>query len=240
MRSDVPSAASASPPGERLKIAYLIDVFPRPSNAFIVEQIAAVLASGHEVDIYARSLLREGLEHPALADLLAPERLKHIVIPTGRAARLGKLVRLLAERSSRTRAMKRELMRDPFSSGKLSWLYTALSFQRSAPYDIVHVQFATVAPIAVGMRRSGVLRGSIVTSFRGADTTQALREDPDLYDDLFREGVTVKRDGRPHQGICSIRTALGRTAPILIKSLSRSLCAPVYRTTPFMSRSSGK
>lgn len=186
--SDASSSAAAEPGGDHLRIAYLIDVFPRPSNAFIVEQMAGVLAKGHQVDIYARSLLRSGLHHPALRDLLAPERLKHIVIPPGRLARLAKLIRLLAAKSNRTPAMTRELLIEPFAAGKLSRLYTALSFQQSAPYDVVHVQFATVAPLAVSLRRRGVLRGAIVTSFRGADTTRALREDPGRYDDLFRDG----------------------------------------------------
>lgn len=179
--------ADAEANGERLRVAYLIDVFPRPSNTFIFEQMAGVMARGHDVDIYARSLLPGGLDHQdGVAGRFKADQLRHIRVPTGRLARAKGLARGLLERDVRWPAMARELVRPPFTAGKVSWLYTALSFARVERYDVVHAQFGTLAPMAAAMRRSGALRGALVVSFRGADATSILRSDPHHYDRVFR------------------------------------------------------
>ncbi len=183
-----PAAAEAGTEVAPLRVAYLIDVFPRPSNTFIVDQIAGVADRGLEVDVVARAQLRDGLRHEAIARLGLLEHNRHIPVPAGKAQRLTTFARLLAEPAAWRLPMLRELLRAPTSPGWLARQYTALSFLRSRPYDVVHCQFGTLGPMAVAMRRSGVLAGAVVTSFRGADATSALQAEPERYRDLFRHG----------------------------------------------------
>lgn len=52
--------------------------------------------------------------------------------------------------------------------------------------DVLHCQFATVAPIALEMRELGVLRSAIVVHFRGYDISQYVQEHGErVYDDVF-------------------------------------------------------
>lgn len=64
----------------------------------------------------------------------------------------------------------------------------ALSFARESPYDAIHAQFGHLGDTALQVAKTWGGRVPVVTSFRGADTTARLSENPRIYDALFRRG----------------------------------------------------
>ncbi len=168
-----------------LRVAMLVDVFPRPSNGFVVEQIAGLLSRGHEVDIFARFLASPPGRHPDLARWRMAERMRHLEVPDGSAARAVGLVRALLDPRVWTPQLPRELTERVRRDRSLATLYTSLSFLRAPHYDVVHCAFGTLGPLAASLRGTGALRGELALSFRGSDATQWLSRDPGRFREAF-------------------------------------------------------
>lgn len=172
-----------------MRIAYLIDVFPRLSNTFILNQITGMIDRGHEVDIFARSLADLATIHDDVRRYRLTERLRHVPIPQPHGRRALEGLRLLLERPFHPAAWN---ALDPREHGRAAWtlaqLFTVGSFLRHPSYDVVHAQFGQLGPALLPLLRSGALGGGLVVSFRGSDTTRVLDREPDRYRELFRRG----------------------------------------------------
>jgi colanic acid/amylovoran biosynthesis glycosyltransferase len=59
---------------------------------------------------------------------------------------------------------------------------------RNNRYDIIHCQFGTLGPVVITLKTIGGIDGKLVTSFRGYDATKVIDHNPDIYDQLFKEG----------------------------------------------------
>ncbi|HEX7003935.1 MAG TPA: glycosyltransferase [Trueperaceae bacterium] len=176
-----------APPTAALRIAFFVDVFPRISNTFILNQINGLLDRGHQLDIFARSLKPFERNHGELYRYDLEARLKHFVIPGSWARRVslaaGQLLRPYAWRPAVLDAL--DFRRHGSKALNLSQLYTTLSFLRHSDYDVVHAQFGKLGPALLPLKRSGALRAPLVVSFRGADLSSALEKNPRIYDELF-------------------------------------------------------
>jgi colanic acid/amylovoran biosynthesis glycosyltransferase len=65
----------------------------------------------------------------------------------------------------------------------------AIMMLKKCSYDIVHCQFGPTGLKALALRDTGLLRGKLVTSFRGFDATKyPVGSDSRVYDALFRRG----------------------------------------------------
>ena len=170
-----------------MRIAFLIDVFPRLSNTFVLNQLTGLLDRGHEVDIFAGASVTEGDVHPDVYRYRLLERMRRIPLPKSYAARVLKAARLLSAPSAWHPAVLSafNIRRHGRRALALSQLYTTLSFLKEDSYDIVHAQFGTLGLVALPLLRTGVISGKLVTSFRGADITS---HGPALYRELLREG----------------------------------------------------
>ncbi|MEQ8966352.1 MAG: glycosyltransferase [Azospirillaceae bacterium] len=188
-----PSQAPTRAAEARLRVAMLVNFFPVVSETFVLNQAAGLLDRGHEVDIFALW----GLQPPGPADhgILAThglrERAFDPAIPANKAVRLAAAGRPLA-RVRATRGVSAAGVLSPLAHGKravnLRMLFEAAMFLDRPSADIVHCQFATLAPYALAHRRAGSLRGRIVAHLRGYDVTQEVaRLGRAVYVDLFRE-----------------------------------------------------
>jgi colanic acid/amylovoran biosynthesis glycosyltransferase len=54
-------------------------------------------------------------------------------------------------------------------------------------FDIIYAQFGYQGIKALNLIKRGIIQGKLVVSFRGADTTKELWENPHCYDQLFQE-----------------------------------------------------
>lgn len=179
--------------GRRLRIAYIVGAFPSISETFVLNQIAGVAARGHEVDIYTTAetitpLVSGEVEQYRLLGrtqpLMAPAGWRGMAKSTWLFAAVGLraprfLVRVLAI-----------LWRNDFT-GARRLLHASLSLihRNVGRYDVIHAQFGPLGVFAAQLIEIGVLRGPIVTSFRGYDLGKYLRDHSTAYRDLFDLGA---------------------------------------------------
>ncbi|MBX3143103.1 MAG: glycosyltransferase [Trueperaceae bacterium] len=174
-----------------MRVAFLIPVFPEIHNTFILNQITGLIDLGHEVHLYPLAVGDYQRAHADVAAYGLKERVRHIPIPGPHGQRLRKLAGLMTERSAWRKSVAASL--DPFGGKRtlsLEAAYTALSFARQQRYDVIHAQFGHLGDAALAV--SSTWGGSgvpVVTSFRGADTTARLDENPRFYDKLFQRGA---------------------------------------------------
>lgn len=174
-----------------MRVAFLIPVFPEIHNTFILNQITGLIDLGHEVDLYPLAVGDYQRAHADVATYGLKERVRHIPIPGPHGQRLRKLAGLMTERSAWRKSLVASL--DPFGGKRtlsLEAAYTALSFARHQRYDVIHAQFGHLGDAALAV--SNTWGGSgvpVVTSFRGADTTARLDDNPRFYDKLFLRGA---------------------------------------------------
>lgn len=174
----------------RLRVAYLIPVFPEIHNTFILDQITGLIDRGLEVDLYPVAVGSYDKAHEEVRSYRLRERVRHIEVPEDRVLRLTRFVSELAKPRSWTRAVLGEL--NPSRGTRAMSLvpaYTALSFAANEPYDVVHVAFGNLSPLAERILTNDRARTGLVVSFRGADTTSYLRKVPDAYDRVFARGA---------------------------------------------------
>lgn len=173
-----------------MRVAFLLDLFPRLSNTFVLNQITGMIERGHDVDIYARGLADLGAVHEDVRRYRLLERLRHLPIPRSPARRAAVAARELLRPSSWHPVVLDALdaRRHGHAARSLAQLYTALSFLRAEPYDVLHAQFGDLGPAALPLVARAGRAERLVVSFRGADLTRLPRERPGLYDELYRRG----------------------------------------------------
>lgn len=189
------SLSSNAEDGARpLRLAFFVHSFPLLSEAFIINQAAALIARGHSVDLYALwgRQLRTPQRFPIAERAGLFERSFDPQFPVGALPRLASAARLATTRfGGRLRVLARAL--DVFEHGRwaanLRLLHEAAMIDRGGPYDVVHCQFADLAPLVLRLRRIGAFDAPVVTHLRGIDITRRPREmGAAVYARIFDEG----------------------------------------------------
>jgi colanic acid/amylovoran biosynthesis glycosyltransferase len=176
-----------------MKIAFFVDKFPLVSETFVLAQVAGMIRRGHDVTIFANTLLDPEVRHPALEqyDLID----KTVVRPTVAGSRLGRAaqgVRAMAEAARTGRLGAALATLNVFRRGRAALSMTLLS--RAAvhfshgDFDVLHCQFGQLGIEVAELRNCGVLKGKLVTSFRGADATIREFETHNKFHNLFATG----------------------------------------------------
>ncbi len=172
-----------------LRIAYLIPVFPELANTFVLNDITGMIDRGHQVDLFPLAVGDYATAHADVERYGLRQRVRHVPIPEDRLERALGLLRSFTRSEGWHPAVIDAL--DPRGGRRALSLvnaYTALSFVRQAPYDVLHVQFGNLGPQAARLVARLKTRTALVTSFRGADATKHLRADPGAFQHLFRNG----------------------------------------------------
>jgi colanic acid/amylovoran biosynthesis glycosyltransferase len=174
-----------------LRIAYLVWRFPVLSETFISNEIGGALARGHDVTVLP-------FAKPAAvpADRPDPEQLEiaRRVVPLTLPRRLYEVPAFAALAWRRRRAIPRVAAAlDPRRFGraqlKIRLIHQALRLAELAPFDLLHCQFGTLGLIGHRLRACGLLHGRLITTFRGHDISQYLREQgAGVYRGLFEHG----------------------------------------------------
>lgn len=181
--------------GSALSVAFLVYHFPMLSEVFIANAAAGLARCGHHVDIIpvlgqtSSGMLRhpvdDELERSGNVDV-RPVRYAHrprrrlLAVPSA-------LVRIAGGRGipTATRTMSPALFGAEAFAGRSAMVADTIVSAR-ASYDIVHCQFATLAPLALALRRAGVFAAPIVVHFRGYDITEHVaKRGDDVYADVF-------------------------------------------------------
>ncbi|MDB5971338.1 MAG: colanic acid biosynthesis glycosyltransferase WcaL [Hydrocarboniphaga sp.] len=191
MNSSQPRAADND--ARPLRLAFFVHSFPLLSEAFIINQAAALIARGHQVDLYA--VWGRQPHVPGQFPIAERAGLFQRCFDPGFAGapltRLANAARLACTRfGGRGRVLGRSL--NLFEHGRwaanLRLLHEAAMLDRG-PYDAVHCQFADLAPIVLRLRRIGAFDAPVITHLRGIDITRRPRElGAETYARIFGEG----------------------------------------------------
>lgn len=169
-----------------MKIAFLVDQFPRSSQPFIVNQITGVHDRGHNIRIYATGRPDEG--DWAEVPNEVTEQTTYTSIPYNKRKRVLKGLKILI----------RYFSKDPFTIARTlnpaRFRADALSLRplyRLAPMlgediDILHCHFATRGRLGAILKQSG-LDAKLVTSVHGYGLRMA-EKNPSRYKNLFSVG----------------------------------------------------
>lgn len=172
-----------------MRVAFLIPVFPELHNTFILNQITGLIDRGVDLDLYPLAVGSYESAHAEVSTYQLRDRDKHITVP---AAHLDRVVSL-GGRLIRPRYWKATVMSalNPFGGRRALSLvpaYTAASFAKEKPYDIIHAQFGNLAPLALRLIPRSVVPTRLVVSFRGADTTSYLPKNRGRFESVFARG----------------------------------------------------
>lgn len=179
-----------------MKIAFIVWRFPVLSEAFILNQITGLIDRGHDVRIHPINGLPKnftGKIHPAIEEYKLMERTYFPpALPENIFLRFIKGVGLLLKNLHHGSLKTLQF----FIPGKygaevttLKSFYRTVAMLQDGSYDIIHCQFGTLAPITLAYRDAGIIKGKLITTFRGIDISKYVQENGiDVYDRLFQEG----------------------------------------------------
>jgi colanic acid/amylovoran biosynthesis glycosyltransferase len=175
-----------------MRVAYVLNTFPRMSETFILNQITGLIDRGMEVDIYARSSGSWPDAHPDIARYGLRSRVRYPVGPPTnsfvRRRRMCAAIGSMLARSGGSPSALERAVRHARTDA-----YRALSFfpapEPSQVYDAIHCHFGTTGELALSLRAAGKLTGPVITTFHGYDISRIPRRDgSDIYARLFQEG----------------------------------------------------
>lgn len=158
-----------------MRIAFILDQFPRLSETYFLEQIVGLIQAGHDLDIIATIPGGQPKVHPDVErfDLLA--RTHYTGVPA-EDSQLGAAARLALANVSRLPRNILKLLNVP-SYGCMTVdhftrvVHGAVLFSgfRDAAYDIIHCHYGPNGLMGASLRQLGILKGRIVTTFHGSD-----------------------------------------------------------------------
>lgn len=169
-----------------MKVAFVLDNFPKLSETFILNQIKGLIDQGHEVRILAANKPKEDKEHEVVEEynliekttyINPPQTYKEAIIQTPRNflklwKREGKLLELL-----------KTLKKGKKAPRKLAGLET---FSSMEDFDIIHYHFGTTAKDFIEL--SKISDAKILATFYGNDVSGRVHpDDYDLYEDIWVE-----------------------------------------------------
>ena len=178
-----------------MRILFIVGSFPSLSQTFVINQIAGAVARGHDVSIFGMSGPPAELckTHPDVMthDLLG-KTFYGAEVPNAWGARIESAAHILASARGADRARALRLL-NVVAHGRIALSLRLLHLGEPlfgrGPFDIIHCQFGTYALKALALRRSGILEGQLVTSFRGYDISSFVQHSGEsVYDRLFAEG----------------------------------------------------
>ncbi len=171
-----------------MKIAFIVRVFPKLSETFILNQITGLIDLGHEVDIFARSNPREEKVHRVVEEYQLMARTRYFLDPRRRWACLPGAALLLVRNFHKDpgKIIRSFLVARRFKFHPLgAWQYVLPFLGKS--YDIIHCHFGPMGFVGTFLKELGV-KGKVAVAFYGYDLSPFILGNKSTYDDLFRRG----------------------------------------------------
>lgn len=171
-----------------MKIAFVVNSFPKLSETFILNQIKGLIDRGHEIQIYANNKPHEEKQHQIVEQYNLEDKTTYINLNTytGAIKQIPVQLANLLKREKRPLETLKLLKHGKYSARKIS----ALEKFTKEEFDIVHFHFGTRAKKYIHFQK--FTEAKIITSFYGYDASQAPKN-PDFtgYDSVFTKSDTV-------------------------------------------------
>ncbi len=174
-----------------MKIAFIVESFPKLSETFIVNQITGMIDRGHEIQIFALKNSREEVIHTDVKEYQLNNMVHYLPpLPETRIARILKGAGLLLALFFKKPVVTIKALKY-FFKVRQQTLFRYLHFLRPFyhdQFDIVHCHFGPNALRALSLKKTG-FKGKLVTTFHGFDVTTYINTyGQHVYDDLFNTG----------------------------------------------------
>ena len=178
-----------------MKIAFIVSGFPKLSETFILNQIVGLIERGHEVDIYAET-------PPTNENKIHPDIKKYYLLD--KTLYFGHSSNKILSGLNATKLSLLNFYKNP-TAILSSWNYykydkhrlfskfllphMVVPFLKRKEYDIINCHFGYNGLKALYLRKIGILKGKIVTTFHGIDITNYIDSfGKDVYKQLFEAG----------------------------------------------------
>jgi colanic acid/amylovoran/stewartan biosynthesis glycosyltransferase WcaL/AmsK/CpsK len=177
-----------------MKICVFVNFFPSLSETFVLNQIVGMLQRGHDVEIHAYSAQSDDVkQHPDVGCWQLIGRTRYPVgIPSRLGARTMSGVGRLAWWGWRRPVTALDSL-NFFKYGRRALNLTLLhdrfpaEFTRRS-FDVIHCNYGPNGKRALALRKAGVLKGPIVTTFHGYDANHLPKVyGAKMYRELFEE-----------------------------------------------------
>ncbi len=176
-----------------MRIAFLVDTFPVISETFIINQIVGLINRGHDIHIYAKKRGNMSKYHTDITKYNLLEKTTLLQqTPRSYLWRLVKGIGLFLtnfHKAPLAFLYSFNFIKYGKNALSLRLMYSIVQMLKSEPYDIIHCQFGIHGLEGMLYRDLGVLKGKLITSFRGYDISYYLQEKGDnVYDELLVKG----------------------------------------------------
>jgi colanic acid/amylovoran biosynthesis glycosyltransferase len=179
-----------------MRIAFLLNEFPKPSETFIVNQIVGLIERGHTIDIFTRSRKNDDPVHPQVKQYQLIDRTHYLNIPTSRKERVLAAAKIFLKWGWRKPL---DLLRsmNVFQYGKAAINLEMLCIHafflettvKTRAYDIIHCHFGPAGIFGQHLRDIGDVKGPLLTTFHGYDiASYVVQHGGGVYKKLFRKG----------------------------------------------------
>jgi colanic acid/amylovoran biosynthesis glycosyltransferase len=180
-----------------MRVAFIVNQFPRLSETFILNQITGLINRACEVDVYAHRIGSEPIVHPDVHkySLLRSTYCLTWAGPNSLTRKLLISARYFSasfRRNSRAALKSINAFKFGRAAASPAWLYQTRLFLNNGPYDIVHCQFGPNGNLGLRLKEAGVLSGRLVAQFRGYDISRYVQSNGRaVYDRLFRQADLI-------------------------------------------------
>ncbi len=166
-----------------MKIAVIVDSFPKISETFILAHVTGLIDRGHDVDIFAWEQGDLEVQHADVGRYKLLSRLSILAPPVGKLARVASAAKLLL-RNGHQAPVRQSLnvKRYGRAASSLRLLHHVTHLVQG--YDIIHCHFGPNGEFASQLKGMGVT-SKVVTTFHGYDIRMGKEEGPGIYRTLF-------------------------------------------------------
>jgi colanic acid/amylovoran biosynthesis glycosyltransferase len=174
-----------------MRIAFIVDRFPKISETFILNQITGLIDRGHDIDIYAEWIQDPNVAHPDVINYGLLNQAQYL--SRHRFVRVCQKVAMLSQSIFKSPSILRQLsffFQPSQFSESFRLFYSAAPFlQKKASYDIIHCHHGQNGLKGALLRNAGCIRGKLVTTFHGFDISAYINQHGHLiYKPLFSTG----------------------------------------------------
>lgn len=156
-----------------MRIAFIVEAFPKLSETFILNQVTALLDLGHDVEIFPSRNLDEIKTHPKVGKYgLLDKTFYPPIVPDNSVLAKLKCAWLVVNNFSNIEIINR-ILSLPYPVGtKISLFFRMLPLIGKKKFDIIHCHFGPLGKVAVQARSMAILSGKLVLSFYGYDASR--------------------------------------------------------------------
>jgi colanic acid/amylovoran biosynthesis glycosyltransferase len=178
-----------------MRIALLLNEFPKLSETFIINQIVGLIQRGHTVDIFAYQKGDQQV-HPRVEQFQLVSRTQYLNIPTSWKKRAPVAANIILKGGWKRPWQLLPAM-NVFAHGKaainLEMLCAHAFFLertvKTPAYDVIHCHFGPSGIFGQNLRDIGDLKGPLLTTFHGFDIASFVKQNGiGVYKKLFRKG----------------------------------------------------